>query len=84
MRITKISQIPCNYSFKGIRKDINTVKELKNGTSPIGENQKLNIYTALQNIAKNPTETSVKSLLDTARNRAYGIDGFSEYSRQHN
>ncbi len=81
MRITRINQIPCNYTFKGVRQDINTIKELKNGTSPIGENQKLNIYTALQNIALTPTETSIKALLDTARNRAYGIDCFSEYSK---
>ncbi len=84
MRITRINQIPCNYSFKGVRKDINTIKELKYGTAPIGENQKLNIYTALQNIAANPTNTSIKALLDTARNRAYGIDEFSEYSKSIN
>lgn len=81
----KIQSIGVNYkkfkaAFKSLRTDKNTVAALKDGTKPIIDNQKLNIYSSLQSIASNPDKENINFLLDVAANLAYGQGGNSEFA----
>lgn len=83
----RIQSIGANYakyknSFKSLRTDKNTVATLKNGTKPILENTKLNIYSSLQNIAKNPDKENINFLLDVADNLSYGMPKDSEFEKK--
>ncbi|MCD7780601.1 MAG: hypothetical protein LUH05_08020, partial [Candidatus Gastranaerophilales bacterium] len=59
-------------AFKSIRTDKNTVKQLKNGEKPIIENNKQNIYAALNNLSAAPDRNNIEFLLDIASNLSYG------------
>lgn len=82
MRINRTETFTFKQTFKGVRKDIETIKELKTGTNPITENKKRNIFSALKNIAQAPNSKNIEALLDVARNRAYGIDKDSQYHKE--
>ena len=73
MRINKVGTN--NFTFKSVRTDRNTVKQLKLGEKPIIENNKQNIYTALGNLAANPDRANIEFLLDIADNLQYGQGG---------
>ena len=81
MRINKagISFDNRRVSFKSLRTDKNTVGILQNGTKPIGENQKLNILSSLNNLANAPDRTNIEFLLGVAQNLNYGQSGNSEF-----
>lgn len=59
-------------TFKSIRTDKNTVAQLKTGKKPIIENNKNNIYAALNNLSTQTDRESIEFLLDVADNLAYG------------
>ena len=81
MRINKIAEHYNNkkIAFKSIRTDKNTVGVLQNGTNPIGENQKLNILTSLNNLANSPERQNIEFLLGVADNIVYGQNGNSKF-----
>lgn len=70
----KIQAVGLNskLAFKSIRTDKNTVEQLKNGKKPIIENNKINIYAALNNLSTQTDRESIEFLLDVADNLAYG------------
>ena len=93
MRINKVEA--SRITFKSIRTDKNTVGQLKLGEKTIIENNKQNIYTALNNLASRPDRANIEFLLDVADNLAYGqggddsafktaldLDGFSPSERE--
>ncbi len=59
-------------TFKSIRTDKSTVEQLKTGKKPIIENNKTNIYAALNNLSTQTDRESISFLLDVADNLAYG------------
>lgn len=61
--------------FKSIRTDKKTVEQLKTGEKPIIENNKQNIYAALNNLSSKSDRASIEFLLDVADNLAYGQGG---------
>ena len=67
------------YSFKSVRTDKNAVNTLKNGTKPIGENQRLNILSSINNLANNPDRPNIEFLLGVADNLVYGQNGQSKF-----
>jgi len=62
-------------AFKSIRTDKNAIEQLKNGEQPIIDNNKQNIYAALNNLAADPNRDNIEFLLDVAENIAYGQGG---------
>ena len=80
----KISAINKNISnalaFKSLRTDKKEVEVLKTGGLSIGENKKINIQNALNNLALNAEKPSIEFLLDIAENLAYGQNGDSEFA----
>ena len=72
----RINQVGANttpkFSFKSIRSDRQTVLQLSKGEKPIIENNKQNIYAALNNLSQHTDETNISFLLDIADNLAYG------------
>ena len=77
MKINKAEMCFSSYKpkFKSIRTDKKTVEQLKTGEKPILENNRQNIYAALNNISSSSDRTSVEFLLDVAKNLAYGQGG---------
>lgn len=61
--------------FKSIRTDKKTVEQLKTGEKPILENNRQNIYAALNSLSSASDRTSIEFLLDVAKNLAYGQGG---------
>ena len=61
--------------FKSIRTDKKTVEQLKTGEKPIIENNRQNIYAALNNLSSKSDRASIEFLLDVADNLAYGQGG---------
>lgn len=61
--------------FKSIRTDKKTVEQLKTGEKPILENNRQNIYAALNNLSSASDRTNIEFLLDVAKNLAYGQGG---------
>ena len=61
--------------FKSIRTDKKTVEQLKTGEKPILENNRQNIYAALNNLSSASCRTNIEFLLDVAKNLAYGQGG---------
>ncbi len=73
MRINKVGINPVNkIGFKSIRTDRNAVMQLAQGKKTIIENNKLNIYAALNNISSQPDDDNISLLLYVAENLAYG------------
>ncbi len=60
---------PC---FKSIRTDKYTIGQLKTGEKPIIDNNKQNIYSALNNLSARPDRSNIEFLLDVASNLQYG------------
>ncbi len=81
MRIQRISRAGQSVSFKSLRTDKHAVSQLKAGEKPIIENNRQNIYAALNNISANPNRNDIEFLLDIADNLAYGQNGDSEFKR---
>ena len=81
MRINRAGEHYNNlkYAFKSVRTDKNTVKALQEGTKPIGENQKINILTSLNNLANSPDRPNIEFLLGVADNLVYGQNGLSKF-----
>lgn len=81
MRINNISRGKSSYrlGFKSLRTDKNTAVQLKKGEKPLIENNKQNIYAALNNLSAKPERENISFLLDIADNLAYGQDGESEF-----
>jgi hypothetical protein len=81
MRINKagISFDNRRIAFKSLRTDKNNVGILQNGTKPIGENQKLNILSSLNNLANTSDRANIEFLLGVAQNLNYGQSGNSEF-----
>ena len=81
MRINNISGRKSSYGFgfKSLRTDKNTAVQLKKGEKPLIENNKQNIYAALNNLSSNSERENISFLLDIADNLAYGQDGESEF-----
>ncbi len=78
MRIGRIIK-GYNPVFKSIRTDRKYAEELKNGTNPISDNKKENIYAALNRLSLNTDRENISSLLDIAKNIKYGQGGNSEF-----
>ncbi len=81
MRINKagISFDNRKFGFKSLRTDKNTVDTLRKGTKPISENQKLNIFTSLNNLASTQDRANIEFLLEVAQNLNYGQSGDSAF-----
>ena len=81
MRINRAGEHYSNlkYSFKSVRTDKNAVDTLKSGTKPIGENQRLNILSSINNLANNPDRPNIEFLLGVADNLVYGQSGQSKF-----
>ena len=78
MRINKIMMMPdwsSRVAFKSVRTDKNFVGQLKTGEMPIVENNKQNIYAALNNMSTRTDRANIEFLLDVADNLAYGQGG---------
>ena len=69
------------FSFKSLRTDKNTLTQLKNGEKPLIENNKQNIYAALNNVGSQTDRKSIEFLLDLADNLTYGQNGESEFKK---
>ncbi len=68
--------------FKSIRTDKLTVKQLKDGEVPILENNKQNIYKALNNLSVQSDRKNIEFLIDIASNLSYGQgSNDSEFSK---
>ena len=70
-----------HVGFKSIRTDKHTIEKLKNGTTPISENNRINIYTALNNLSTDSTRSNIEFLLGIAENLNYGQNGNSEFKK---
>ena len=81
MRINSAGEHYTNlkYSFKSVRTDKNAVGTLKNGTKPIGENQRLNILSSINNLAGSAQRPNIEFLLGVADNLVYGQNGQSKF-----
>ena len=81
-----INRIECvrvknnNISFKSIRQDLETARNLKTGTKPLSENKKLNIQAALNRLVKDSKEPEIEQMLDIAGHLSYGIPKNSRMS----
>ena len=77
MRINKINmpKYANDIAFKSLRTDRNYVGQLKTGQKPIIENNKQNIFTALNNMSTRTDRASIEFLLDVADNLTYGQGG---------
>ncbi len=73
MRINKIGI--AQVAFKSVRTDKNTVAQLKTGEKPLIDNNKQNIYAALNNMSARAERDNIEFLLDIADNLAYGQGG---------
>ena len=67
-------------SFKSIRTDLNTVRELKTGDKPLTENKRENIQLALNKLAAEGKRDEIEQMLDVAGNLKYGIPANSGLS----
>ena len=72
MKINTVGLHNINVGFKSIRADKEKIAQLAIGQKPIIENNKRNIYAALNNISKEPTYANIDFLLQVADNLAYG------------
>lgn len=73
MRINEVKFKNRNIAvFKSIRQDKHTVAQLVKGEIPLIDNNKKNIYTALNNISAEPNRDNIEFLLHVAENLAYG------------
>lgn len=81
MRINSINGSVQKYKlgFKSVRTDKNEVGFLQHGVKPIGENQRINILNALNNLANEPEKANIEFLLGVADNLAYGQKGNSKF-----
>ena len=86
MAINRIEYAPKKHcvSFKSIRTDINTVRELKTGDKPLSENKRENIQIALNKLAAEAKRSEIEQMLDIADNLQYGITPDSEMSDEIN
>ena len=73
MRITRVEAN--KLAFKSLRTDKNRVAQLKTGEKPLIENNKINIFTAINSLSAQPDRTNIEFLLDIADNLTYGQGG---------
>ncbi|MCD7740310.1 MAG: hypothetical protein LUH11_03065, partial [Candidatus Gastranaerophilales bacterium] len=72
IRATGINENAFKVGFKSNRTDYLTVKQLKDGEKPIIDNNKQNIYAALNNLSSQPDKDNIEFLIDIASNLSYG------------
>ena len=73
MRINNVGIKPAiKIGFKGVRTDRHAVAQLAKGEKPIIENNKQNIYSALNNLSQMHDDDNISFLLYVAENLAYG------------
>ena len=72
----RINRVETNkLAFKSLRTDRNRVEQLKTGEKPLIENNKINIFTALNSLKTQPDRANIEFLLDVADNLTYGQGG---------